>query len=142
MPRVLVPDAARVGKKWVQRSANAASDYVEGSERTAADQAGNAVAAKALWTQQMTSKDVQDRWEAKVKAAGTEGWKRGVREKGGQRYAGGVSAAEGKFSGRIAGVLSAISGIDLPARGLPASAQNFQRSAMLGQILAKMRGKF
>jgi hypothetical protein len=142
MARVIVPDPGRVGKKWVQRSGNAAMDYVEGAERTSKDQAGNAVAAKAIWTQQLASKDVQDRWEARLKATGTEGWKRGVREKGGQRYPGGVAAAEGKFTGKIGGVLSAIGAVDLPPRGLPASAGNFQRSQTIGQALAKLRGRF
>ncbi len=138
----VVPDAARVSDKWVRRAGQASTDYGEGVERSPKDQAGNAVAAKTLFAQRVSDSKTHDLWEKNLRAAGTEAFKRGVREKGTQRYGPGVQAAQPKFGGRIGGILSAISGVDIPARGVPASDQNFQRSRLIGQALNRLKGSF
>lgn len=142
MAKPVVPDAGRVGQKWVRRSGAATGEYVDGATRTQKSQSANARAAKQLWVQQVTAPASHDRWEKGLLAAGDDGWRKGVTEKGGNRYGPGVQASEGKFTGRLTGILSAIAAVEIPMRSLPASAQNYQRSQMIGQALNKLRGTF
>lgn len=142
MPKPAVPAPSRVAEKWVRRAGAASVDYVDGVKASTKSQSGNAVAARAVWVQQVTSKDVQDRWEAGLKRAGDEAFRRGVEEKGQNRYGPGVQASQAKFAGRITNILAAIAGVDIPMRGLPASEQNFQRNKAIGQALNKARGTF
>ncbi len=139
MPRPTVPDAARAAAKFVRRAGQATPDYTEGVERSTKDQAGNAIAARALFTAQVAAPATIDRWERNLKRSGNEGFRRGVRDKGAARYGPGVGAAEGKYADRIAPVLSAIAATDIPARGLPASDGNFQRSRNIGLALNKLK---
>lgn len=142
MPKPVVRDAGAVASKWVRRAANAAQDYGDGAAKTSKSQSGNARAQKALFVAQITAPATHERWDKGLQRSGDEGWRMGVREKGVARYPGGVTAAEAKFGGRIAGILSAIGGVEIPVRGLPASPQNFQRSALIGQALNKLKGTF
>ncbi len=139
MPKPNVPDVGRVADKYVRRAGEATSDYTEGVERSPKDQAANAVAARPLWEAQLANPATKDRWARNLARAGNEGFKRGVRDKGGARYGPGVSAAKGKYADRMGPVLSTIAGTDIPVRGLPASESNFQRSKLIGQMLNKLK---
>lgn len=142
MPKPVVRDAAMVATKWVRRAGQASQDYADGSRTTSKSQSGNARAAKALWVQQITNPQTHDRWDKGIARSGDEGWRRGVADKGAQRYGPGVAASESKYGGRISGILSAIAGVDIPARGLPGSPTNFSRSQLIGQALNKLKGTF
>jgi hypothetical protein len=139
MPRPTVPDAARAAAKYVRRAGQATTDYTEGVERSPKDQAALAVAAKPLFVAQVTAKETHDRWERNIKRSGNEGFKKGVRDKGAARYGPGVGAAEGKYAANIAASFGVIAATEIPAKGLPASDANFQRSRLIGQALNKLR---
>jgi hypothetical protein len=137
--KATVPDVARAAAKFVRRAGEATQDYTEGVERSTKDQAANAIAARSLWEQQMSNSATKDRWARNLARAGNEGFKRGVRDKGGARYGPGVGASQGKYADRMGAVLSTISAVEIPARGLPASDGNFQRSRLIGQALNKLK---
>lgn len=137
--RPTVPDAARAAAKFVRRAGQATTDYTEGVERSTKDQAANAVAARQLFQTQVSAPATIDRWERNLKRSGNEGFRRGVRDKGAARYGPGVGAAETKYGERIQAVLSTIAATDIPARGIPGSDGNFQRSRLIGQALNKLK---
>lgn len=142
MPRPVVPEAAAVAGKWVRRATGAAMDYVQGVVRTPKSQSALARAARGLWVQQITNPATHDRWANGLARSGDEGWRAGVQEKGQQRFGPGVTASEGKFGSRMTGILQAISGVEIPVRGLPASESNFQRSRLIGVALNRLKGTF
>jgi hypothetical protein len=142
MPKPTVTDAARASARWVRRAGQSSQDYADGAVATQRSQSANARAARAVWVQQMTNPETANRWARGLERAGDDGWRMGVREKGAQRYGPGVAASEAKFGGRIGRILSAIAAVEIPARGLPGSDTNFQRSRAIGVQLNRLRGTF
>jgi hypothetical protein len=142
MPKPVVTDAARAASRWVRRAGQASVDYTDGAMATTRSQSGAARAARAVWVQQMTNPATADRWARGLERSGDDGWRSGVRDKGSQRYGPGVAASEARFGGRIGRILAAIASVEIPARGLPGSDGNFQRSRAIGMQLAKMKGTF
>jgi hypothetical protein len=142
MPRPVVPNPGSVSGKWVRRAQGATQDYTDGAASTTKSQSAAAVAARPLWTQAMNAPATADRWAKGLARSGDEGWRAGVREKGGPRYGQGVATGEAKYGARIGKILSAIGAIEIPARGLAGSDTNFTRSSNIGRALNKLKGTF
>lgn len=119
--------ASQVAQKFVERASAASNDYVTGAEQTTRDQAASAIAAKEIYKQALTASFTRDSFSKGLQKSGKAGWLRGVKEKGGARYAGGVSVSAGKYateSGKYDTARNAAS--SLP-RGLKGSETNLAR---------------
>ncbi|MBZ5560180.1 MAG: hypothetical protein LAO77_23225 [Acidobacteriia bacterium] len=131
------PSADAVAKKWSQRAGAAAGDYSNGvkdagpkwQERTAASSKTYAAGVNAAIANDSFGKGVQ--------RAGGGRYASQAATLGGQRYAGGVAAAQGTYQQRIAPVLSAIDSLkaSAPLRGPKGDMANYSISAHFGQGL-------
>jgi hypothetical protein len=139
MPRVSVPDAARVAAKWMRRAGSAGTEYTEGVKNTPRSWATNTKAAGASYAAGVQEAIGKKRFEKGVDTAGDTKWKKGAEEKGSQRYGQGVQVAEGDYSTGVSPYLSVIGSVDLPARGPVGSDGNYARVAAIGRALRQAK---
>lgn len=119
--------ASQVAQKFVERASAASGDYVAGAETTTKDQSAAAIAAKEIYKQALTASFTRDSFSKGLQKAGKGKWLKGVKEKGGARYAGGVAASAAEYateSGKFDGARNAAA--NLP-RGLKGSETNLAR---------------
>lgn len=131
--------AAQSGEKYVTRAGAASQDYVTGARDTTKDQSAAAIAAKGIYASQIQASIARGSYEKGLQKSGKAGWLKGVEEKGGDRYAGGVASGVGKYvteSGRYDGARNAASSMPRGAKG---SEINFNRSKAVGQALNKLK---
>jgi len=126
---IKIKDPGTLSKKWSTRAQAAQPDYVAGPANARVSQSAAAIAAAPTWQAAVSSADALKRFTGNLAKAGDAGWAAGVANKGAQRYAPGVQAAQSKWQANTSPYLQALSGLDLPPRGLRRSAQNLQRVA-------------
>lgn len=90
--------AQEFADKWASRSANAASDYVAGAERTDKDPTALAIAAIPRMKMRVIEAIDSGRVAAGLRRSGKQGWLEGVRGKGSQNYSTGVNNAKDKVA--------------------------------------------
>jgi hypothetical protein len=139
MPRISVPDQARVASKWARRAGSAGPEYTDGVKNTPRSWATNTKAAEASYAAGVNEAIAKKRFGKGVDTAGDAKWKRGAEEKGSQRYGQGVQTAEGDYGTGVGPYLSAIGSIDLPARGPVGSDGNYSRVAAIGRALRQLK---
>ena len=93
----MVKDARTVAEKWARRLKGAVEDIRMGVEAVTENPAEKAAAKKAKWIARMTSKEVQDKWEARLRTVTLEDWKNAMLAKGLGRIAAGVDEATPDF---------------------------------------------
>ena len=93
----MAKDAAHVADKWARRLKGAVEDIRVGVEAVTESPTEKAAAKKAKWIARLTSKEVQDKWEAALKAVSLEDWKKAMVDKGLGRIAAGVDEAQSDF---------------------------------------------
>lgn len=134
--------AQEVATKFANRAAGASQDYVAGAEATNKDQAGRAIASKAIYQQALTESFGRDAYAKGLSKSGTQGWKDGVKTKGAERFASGVSASVNKYATESGKYDSARKAADALPRGLKGSAQNIAKvSAVVNALRAAKTGK-
>lgn len=119
--------AQSVAQKFVERASAASQDYVEGASATSKDQAAAAIAAAPLYAAAVQAAITRGSFAKGLQRSGKAGWLAGVQAKGGERFAGGVSASSGKYatnSGRYDGARGAAGSMP---RGLKGSEANLAR---------------
>lgn len=119
--------AQEVSRKFAERAANASQDYVTGVETTSKDQAANAIAAKGIWKQALDQAAAGDRFAKGLAKAGKAGWIAGVKAKGGDRFASGVTVSAGKYAEGSGKYDQARKAADSMPRGLKGSDTNLAR---------------
>jgi len=139
MPRVMVPDQARVAQKWARRAGSAGGEYTEGVKNTPRSWATNAKAAGASYAAGVQEAIGKKRFEKGIDTAGDAKWKKGAEEKGSARYGQGVQVAEQDYASGVAPFLSVISSVDLPPRGPVGSDGNYARVAAIGRALRQAK---
>ncbi len=139
MPRVMVPDQARVAAKWQRRAGSAGEEYKQGVLNTPRSWATNAKAAEASWAAGVNEAIGKKRFGKGVDAAGDAKWKTMAEQKGGARYSQGVQTAEQDYATGVGPYLSVISGIDLPPRGPVGSDGNYNRVSAIGRALRQAK---
>ena len=127
--------AQEVAQKYVNRASAATMDYVEGAQSTTKDQAGRAIASKAIYQQALTESFGRDAYAKGLSKSGTAGWKEGVKNKGATRYGEGVSVAAGKYAAESGKFDSARKASDAMPRGIKGSAQNLAKVATVVNAL-------
>lgn len=131
--------AAQSGEKYVTRAGAASQDYVKGAQETQKDQAAAAIAAAPIYAAQVQAAISRGAFQKGLQKSGKSGWQKGVIEKGGDRYAGGVASGVNKYvteSGRFDGARQAANSLPRGAKG---SEANYARSKAVGQALNKVR---
>ena len=119
--------ASSVAQKFVDRASAASGDYVSGAEQTTKDQSAAAIAAKEIYKQALTASFTRDSFSKGLQKSGKAGWLRGVKEKGGARYAGGVAASAGEYATESAKYDTARNAAASLPRGLKGSETNLAR---------------
>jgi len=90
----MAKDAKTVAEKWARRLKGAVEDIRVGVEAVSENPAEKAAAKKGKWIARMTSKEVQDKWEARLKSVRLEDWKNAMLNKGLGRISAGVDEAQ------------------------------------------------
>lgn len=136
--------AAQAAAKWKQNAGAASQTWLEGIQGTTVDVMGRAVqqipAALAGYQQSLQSGAYAKAVQA---SGGTANWKAKSEAKSGN-YATGINAGASKQESAIGKIMQALPSIvnSLPQRGPAGSAQNYQRSASVGQALHARKGDF
>jgi hypothetical protein len=136
---IKVKDPATVMQKWTTRAAAAVNDYKAGAASPKASQSASAIAAAPLWQQAVQSPAALTAFQSGLRSSGDQGWLNGVNNKGAARYPGGIQAGATKFQNNITPYLQAISGLNLPPKGIRGSAQNINRVQAVAQALHQLR---
>ena len=120
--------ASQSASKFASRAAGASGDYVEGSRTTTKDQASAAIAAKEVYKQSLQESFTRDAYSKGLSRSGKAGWVKGVTEKGGNRFAEGVSQGEARYATESAKYDGARAAAASMPRGIKGSETNFARS--------------
>jgi len=127
------------GQKFVERAGAASGDYVKGAQETTKDQSAAAIAAAPNYQAGVTAAIARGAYQKGLQTSGKAGWLKGITDKGGNRFAEGVSSGMNKYvtnSGKYDGARGAAA--SLP-RGPKGSEANFLRSKTVGQALRKQK---
>ena len=133
--------AQQIGAKWNRVVQTRQQDYDEGISDPSVDWAGPAAAAASTYAAGVQEAVGRGAFEAGVRKAGDEKWRRKTRAVGAQRWQQGVSAGESDFITAFAPVLEVIeqTRAALPPRRPRGDPANFQRSNQMAQALAEFR---
>lgn len=131
--------ASQSAEKFVRNAANASQDYVDGASSTTKDQAAAAVAAIPVMKSAILAAIDGGRVAKGLQKSGKQGWLNGVRTKGSERFASGVSAAREKYAANSAPYDGARGASANMPRGPRGSAANFERSKTVGLALNALR---
>lgn len=126
-------------EKWERRSAQAAQDYVTGTDSPRRPWAASAAAAEANYKQAVIAAANGNRFGAGVRKAGDAKWKRNIDRKGSANYQTGVAGAGQDWADGSRPYQQAVANLNLPPRGAKNSAENYRRSQMTGDTQAKLR---
>lgn len=131
--------AQQASQKFVERAGAASQDYVSGAESSGKDQAAAAIAAKGNYAAGVQAAITRGAYEKGLQASGKSGWLNGVRTKGQNRYAEGVSAGAVKYATNSGKYDSARQAADAMPRGPKGSETNYARAKAVGIALRKMK---
>lgn len=113
--------------KFVERASAASGDYVKGVETTSKDQAANAIAAKAIYAAALQASIARGSYEKGLAKSGKAGHIAGVKAKGADRFASGVSVSSAKYAEGSGKYDQARKAADSMPRGLKGSETNLAR---------------
>ncbi|MBU6430905.1 MAG: hypothetical protein KGJ58_01665 [Patescibacteria group bacterium] len=119
--------AQQVAEKFASRASAAAGDYVNGAMATTKDQAAAAIAAKEIYKQALTASFGRDSYAKGLQKSGKAGWQNGVKTKGSERFATGVSESATKYATNSGKYDSARAAASSLPRGLKGSETNLAR---------------
>ena len=120
--------------KWQRRASAAGEDYSKGVENPRRSWATATADAGPSYRQGVTAAAAAGRFEAGVRRAGDEKWRRNAMEKGPTRFSEGVRLAVGEWQKGFAPYQAGIAGLALAARGPTGSEANYQRAVMVGKL--------
>jgi len=135
----MAKSASQSKEKFVQRAGGAAMEYVAGSESTNKDQAAAAIAGKANWASAVQEAIAKDRFAKGLGKSGKAGWLKGVKEKGGNRFAEGVASGAERYVANSAPYDAARNSAASLPRGPKGSEANFLRAKTVGLNLRKQK---
>ena len=136
--------AQQAAQKYQASATTAQSTWLQGIQGTTVDVMGRAVNAIPAAIQGYTQSLQSGAYARAVAASGGTGnWKTKSEAKA-QNYGVGINAGMQAFESAIGKIMSAMPGIvnSLPPRGPVGSAQNYNRSAAVGQALHAQKGNF
>lgn len=131
--------ASQSSEKFVTRAGAAQGEYVEGASASGSRWKQGAKAAVANHKAAVQEALTRDAYSKGIDATSDATYVEGVREKGSQRYAAGVSASRSKYEQKSAKFDSARAAAVAKPRGPRGSAQNYERSKIVGDALRKAK---
>jgi hypothetical protein len=133
-----VPDVSTVSDKWATVTAGRSANYKTGVEN-GKDWATAAANAVNNFVAGVTSGNIGTKYTGGVRSAGSEKFKRGVADKGVNRFSAGVTAGKTDYATGMAPVLATIGATQLSDRQPRGSAANYQRVQQIGDALHAKR---
>lgn len=128
-------------QKFVERASAASGDFVAGAESTSKDQSALAIAAAPIYAQAVQASITRGSYAKGLAKSGKSGWLQGIRSKGAERFAGGVSASSAKYATESAKFDSARGAASNLPRGLKGSETNLARvKAVVGALRSAKTG--
>lgn len=129
--------AQQSSQKYADRAAGASTDYVQGAQQTTKDQAAAAIASAEVHKQATMAALNDGRYAKGLQRSGKSGWLAGITEKGGNRFAEGVSNAGPKYATESAKYDGARGAASALPRGIKGSATNMNRvTAVVNALVA------
>jgi len=138
---IKVKDPTASGQKYVTNAGNAVNAYKAGVQSPKQSQSAAAIAAAPNWQQAVQSPTALAAFKSGLSRAGDAAWQSGALNKGAARYPQGVQLAQQKWVANVTPYLQAIAGLNLPAKGIRGSAQNYQRVQAVGQALHNLKAQ-
>lgn len=136
-----VISASAAAEKWARRASTATQDYTNGVQNPSMDWATATKSAEDNYKTSVIAAANAGRFGKGVTAAGSEKQKKAAVEKGGARWAPGIAASQDAFATGIQKVLTVISGLTLPPRGIKGDPRNLQRVTIIANALHAMKVK-
>lgn len=134
----MAKDATSVTAKWQQNASNATQAYKDGIGSVTVPPGQKAAQQKNAYVQGVQSN--ADVWAKNVARVGLAEWQQAAQGKGGDRFAGGITAGAPKMAQFMQNFLPKVQAISnsLPARGT--LEQNIARMTQQVRETAKLRG--
>lgn len=132
---IKVPSASEVGAKWNKRVQGAGEDYTKGVTDPSVDWAGPTKAAEPTYKEAVIRRANEGAFGKGVARVGNEKWKSKTAAKGPARWGEGVREAQPDYEKGMTKVLSAISGVTLPARHAAGDDANYERVKAVGRAV-------
>jgi hypothetical protein len=114
-------------QRWVDHASRATEDYVQGVSNPRVDWATATKNAESTYEQGITDAISKKRFGKGVLRVGSASQIAGAVGKGQQRYAGGITEAQGKYASRVQPYLDVIANTTLPPRGPKGDPRNLDR---------------
>lgn len=134
-----IKDLAAIGEKYATVTPMRADEYVKGVTAPRKDWAQCTEAAETAYKEGVTKAAAAGRFGKGVRAAGTSKWQRGAIQKGGTRFATGVSMAKDDYQNGYAPYHQVLSSLTLPARFSKRDPRNLARVAAIATALGKKK---
>jgi len=128
-----------INAKWQKRAPEALKDYQDGVQNTKKDWAANTAAAADNYVSGIQAAIAAGRFEAGVARAGTEAWRQAAMVKGPARWAQGIKLSGDAYIRGFGRYHAVIANTTLPPRGPRGSAENYERSRIMGEALNRAR---
>lgn len=113
--------------KWSRRTASATQEFTEGVQNPRASWQKSTLAAEANHTAGVQQAIVNKSFAKGVAKSSDASWSNATLTKGADRFAGGVTAAEGDYAKGVAPYTQALQALQLPARGPKGDPKNLER---------------
>lgn len=128
MPINIKPLATIVAK-YVQRASGAGQAYTDGVNNPRQPWAASTAASANSWSSGVQQAITDGRFVKGVNATGDSGWQTKANTIGAQRYPGGITAGQNKYSAKLQPFLQMLSTLNLPGRLPKGDPGNLQRVA-------------
>lgn len=128
-----------IAKKFADVTPQRANEFVAGVESSTVDWAQATAAAEGAYQDGVTKAIARKAFGKGVNRAGSEKYKKGVREKGATRFAAGVALAGPAYAEGFAPYHQVISALTLPPRYARRDPRNLQRVAAVASALGKAK---
>lgn len=134
---VQTKSASAAADKWARRAAASTADYQSGVQTPSRDWATAAAAADPTYRAAVTDAANKGRFASGVRKAGSSKWQKGAVDKGVARWPQGIAVAQPDFATAIGEVLSTVSALTLPPRGIKGDPRNLERVRIIADALHK-----
>ena len=136
-----MPKVRAGADKWLRRASSASPDYTAGVQNPRRQWAEATRAAAPAYAQGITQALANGSYEKGATAQAQSNWQQRASTLGAQRYSQGVQVSKDRYEQGFAPYRQAIEATTLPPRGARGSAENYQRSALMGQALHDTRNQ-
>lgn len=129
---------ATIVQKYVQRASAAGQAYTDGINSPRQPWAASTTAAANTWSAGVQAAITDGRFVKGVNNAGDALWSQRSTTLGAQRYPGGITAGQQKYSNNLQPFLQALSTLNLPPRMPKGDPGNLQRVAAVDTALRNL----